>query len=112
MNARISGFGVELPREDIEARRKDLFVLPQSLGLDLERLDLGRFFARDTGTEPSSTSAGTSRERSSTVARRACRTQTAAASHPGEGRHQESPATTPAATTPNTRHGARAPVPP
>src|SRR5690625_6627416 len=63
MNARISGCGGELPREDIEARRKDLVVIPQSLGLDLERLDLGRFFARDTGTEPSSTSAGTSRRR-------------------------------------------------
>ena len=84
MNARISGCGGELPREDIEARRKDLVVLPQSLGLDLERLDLGRFFARDTGTEPSSTSAGTSRERSSTVARPACRIQTAAASNPGD----------------------------
>src|SRR5690625_297749 len=63
MSTRISGCGGELPREEFEARRKDLVVIPQSLGLDLERLDLGRFFARDTGTEPSSTSAGTSRRR-------------------------------------------------
>src|SRR5690625_2631695 len=57
MSTRISGCGGELPREEFEARRKDLVVIPQSLGLALERLDLGRFFARDTGTEPSSTSA-------------------------------------------------------
>src|SRR5699024_10935312 len=63
MSTRISGCGGELPREEFEARRKDLVVIPQSLGLDLERLELGRFFARDTGTEPSSTSAGTSRRR-------------------------------------------------
>src|SRR5690625_7558792 len=63
MSTRISGCGGELPREEFEARRKELVVIPRSLGLDLEWLYLGRFFARDTGTEPSSTSAGTSRRR-------------------------------------------------
>src|SRR5699024_1554383 len=104
MNARISGCGGELPREDIEARRKELVVLPQSLGLDLARLDLGRFFARDTGTEPSSTSAGTRRARSSTVSRPAGRMHTGAPPVPGDATHSDPPRTSTAPTSPTTRH--------
>ena len=52
MNAQISGFGVELAREEHRGPAQDLIVLAKPLVLGLQLFDRDRLFAGDAGAGP------------------------------------------------------------